>query len=102
MTKPLLDRPLVGSGDFWFDQNQYRLYLWQGTDSGRLSRVFPDPVHGRKVAWVWGLESPLPRFLFPVNWPQPRRRHAKREIQQLWLDEQERRRPFELNMWGQP
>lgn len=60
----------IGGLDLEFGDRvrRYRVYVEKDLDAVAVSRVYPDPEHGRDIAEASQLDSAEPHFELPSNW----------------------------------
>jgi hypothetical protein len=84
------------------DGRRYRVYAdpdWDSSnDSVTVSRVHPDPAHGKGVMVPKGLDTPHPDFGFPDDWSEDDRERASREILRAWRSDW--RSPMVADDWS--
>ncbi|MCC3762599.1 hypothetical protein K3N28_05885 [Glycomyces sp. TRM65418] len=83
----MVTRIHIGGLDLEFGDRvrRYRVYAVPEVDAVAVSRVYPDPEHGRDIASASGLDSGRPRFDLPSNWNDTQSSVAVDEIVLLYL-----------------
>jgi hypothetical protein len=88
----------IGGLDLEFGDRlrRYRVYVEKDVDAVALSRVYPDPEHGRDIAGASRLDSAEPRFDLPSNWNDAQWSTAAVGILGVYLDWKARRKEERL------
>ncbi|MFG3338741.1 hypothetical protein [Glycomyces sp. NPDC048151] len=94
-------RAQLNIGSFDLDGRRYRVYAhpdWDSSDdSVTVSRVHPDPAHGKAVMVPKGLDRPCPNFGFPNDWSEDEQEAAGPEILRAWRSDW--RSPMVTDNW---
>lgn len=85
----VVERARLNIGDFDLGEGRrFRVYAdwdWtRGDDSVTVSRVHPDPAHGKALITASGLDAEAPEFKFPEGWGASDREAARRAILAAW------------------
>lgn len=85
-------RALLNIGDFELEgERRFRVYAdpeWMvAEDRVTVSRVHPDPLHGKDLVTASGLDSADPKFRFPECWSESDRARAQSAIVRAWCDD---------------